>query len=83
MESCVSSHLSPAGFILSQLTHKRLLYLEVFPHLRVIRTMSRDFASLFPSLHILALGNQRIIFWGGIFQAADHFALSKARSKDI
>lgn len=45
--------------------------------------MSRDFASLFPSLHIPALGTQRIIFWGGIFEAADHFALSKARSKDI
>lgn len=58
MELPVASRLSPAGFIFSLFIHKSLLDLEVFPHLRVNRTMSRDFASLLPCLHMPALGNQ-------------------------
>lgn len=82
MELPVSSHLSPAGFILSLFTHKSLLDLGVFPHLRVNRTITRNSARLFPSLLIPALGNQRITSTGGILEEAEHFVLSKARSKD-
>lgn len=39
----VSTHLSPAGSILSLLaTHQSLLVLEAFPHVGVNRSMSRD-----------------------------------------
>lgn len=74
-----------AGFILSLFIHKSRLDLEVLPPpksigLRTHRSMG--LSGLFPSLHISHLGNQRITSWGGIFEAADHFALGKANSKD-